>query len=89
MSSFIVDGIKYEKLENEFYGQELFDVKELSTYMKEGMVESTKSPYNYILDDSDIEQNMAKKLEASNNVKVYAKLPSWFKIDTPLGTFLS
>ena len=55
--------------------------------MKEGIVESIKSPYNYIIDDSDIEQNMARKLEASNNVKVYAKLPNWFKIDTPLGTY--
>ena len=26
MSSFIVDGIKYEKLENQFYGQELFEI---------------------------------------------------------------
>ena len=87
MSNFIVDGIKYEKLENQFYGQELFDTKELNTYLKEGMVESIKSPYNYVVDDSDIEQNMARRLEASSNVKVYAKLPSWFKIDTPLGTY--
>lgn len=87
MSSFIVDGIKYEKLENEFYGQELFDVKELTTHMKEGMVESTKSPYNFVVDDSNVEQNMAKRLESSNNVKVYAKLPAWFKIDTPLGSY--
>ncbi len=87
MSSFIVDGIKYEKLENQFYGQELFEAKELTTHLKEGMVESTKSPYNYIIDDSNVEQNMAKRLEASNNVKVYAKLPPWFKIDTPLGSY--
>lgn len=87
MSTFIVDGIKYKRLENQFYAQELFEMEELSTHMKEGMVESQKSPYNYIIDDSDIEQNMAKKLEASENVKVYAKLPPWFKIDTPLGTY--
>jgi type III restriction enzyme len=87
MSTFIVDGIKYEKLENKFYGQELFDMTELKIHMKEGMVESTKSPYTYVIDDSNVEQNMAKRLESSDNVKVYAKLPDWFKIDTPLGSY--
>jgi type III restriction enzyme len=87
MSHFIIDGIKYEKLDNEFYGQELFDTNELKVHFKDGMIESKKSPYTYVVDDSNIEKNIAERFEASSNVKVYAKLPSWFKIDTPIGSY--
>ncbi len=30
---------------------------------------------------------MAESFEIIGDVKVYAKLPAWFKIDTPLGTY--
>ena len=30
---------------------------------------------------------MAQRFESSDNVKVFTKLPSWFKIDTPLGAY--
>jgi type III restriction enzyme len=33
------------------------------------------------------EIHMAQRLESSENVKVFTKLPSWFKIDTPLGAY--
>jgi type III restriction enzyme len=51
------------------------------------MIESTKSPYEYVVYDSGIESALAKEFERNNNVKVYAKLPAWFKIDTPLGSY--
>jgi type III restriction enzyme len=37
--------------------------------------------------DSNIESTMATKFEESSNISVYAKLPDWFKIETPLGTY--
>jgi type III restriction enzyme len=94
MKSFIVDGIKYEKIgSGEFYSQDLFEIEDLFGYLrdelnKEGdMVASTKSPYESLVLDSDIERNFALELEKNKNVKVYAKLPSWFKIPTPLGNY--
>ena len=30
---------------------------------------------------------MPRSFELSEDVKVYAKLPGWFKIDTPLGSY--
>ncbi|MFD2247296.1 type III restriction-modification system endonuclease [Pontibacter ruber] len=88
MRHFIVDGIKYEKLgDQEVYTQELFENEELFGHLRSDMVESTKSPYDYVIYDSAIEANMAQHFENSANVKVYAKLPAWFKIDTPLGTY--
>jgi type III restriction enzyme len=37
--------------------------------------------------DSDVERDSAANLEASADVKLYVKLPTWFANDTPLGGF--
>ncbi len=84
----IVDGIKYEKIGSEhFYAQELFEHEDLKGYLNKNMQESRKSVYEYVVYDSEIESEFAKSFEQSENVKVYAKLPGWFKIDTPLGSY--
>ncbi|HBC3440382.1 TPA: DEAD/DEAH box helicase family protein [Vibrio parahaemolyticus] len=83
----IVDGITYHRIgEEDYYAQELFQEEELTGYLK-NMVEAKKSVYDYIICDSDTEIEFAAKLEESNDVKLYAKLPAWFKIDTPLGSY--
>lgn len=94
MKNFIVDGIKYEKIGNgEFYSQDLFEAQELFGYLKDemnkegNMLASTKSPYENIVLDSDIERNFALELEKNKNVVIYTKLPAWFKIPTPLGNY--
>jgi len=84
----IIDGIKYEKIgDAEFYSQELFENEELFGYLKNNLKESEKSPYDYVVYDSKVESILAESFEKSDNIEVYAKLPSWFKIDTPLGTY--
>lgn len=84
----IIDGIKYRKLgDTEFYSQELFENKELFGYLQSNLKESQKSPYNYVVYDSGVESKLAEQFEQSKNISVYAKLPDWFKIETPLGTY--
>jgi type III restriction enzyme len=87
MRLLLVDGIKYQRLDSEVWCQELFENQELQGYMNSNLIESTKSPYDYVIYDSLVERDMAKRFESSSNVKVYAKLPSWFTIDTPLGSY--
>lgn len=83
----IVDGITYHRIgDDDYYAQELFQEEELTGYLK-NMVKSKKSVYDYIICDSDTENQFALKLEEANDVKLYTKLPSWFKIDTPLGSY--
>jgi type III restriction enzyme len=84
----IVDGIVYNKIgDHEYYSQELFENEELVGYLKSNMIESTKSPFEYVVHDSGIESSLTKEFENNQNIKVYAKLPGWFKIETPLGTY--
>ncbi len=88
MRHFIVDGISYQKIgEGDYYKQELFNDDELVGYLKDNLTASTKSPFDHVIYDSAIEKDITKDFELSEEVKVYAKLPSWFKIDTPLGTY--
>jgi len=88
MRHFIVDGIKYEKIGNEYYyAQALFEDKELIGYLNKNMLEAQKSVYDHVVYDSDVEAKFARSFEQSQDVKVYAKLPSWFTIETPLGNY--
>lgn len=88
LSNFIVDGIKYKKIDGEEYAvQEIFKNEELFGYIKDNIIESSRSVYNYVKYDSDVEKSFAESLENDDNVKVYAKLPSNFKVDTPIGSY--
>jgi type III restriction enzyme len=84
----IVDGIKYQKIGDDFYyAQELFEEEELFGYLNKNMIKADKSVYDHVIYDSDVEQSFAESLERNNSIKVYAKLPSWFTVDTPLGSY--
>ena len=83
----LVDGIKYLRSANElYYSQELFVKEELSGYFNR-MLASEKSVYDYVKWDSPNEAKFAEQLEINTAVKVYAKLPPWFQVPTPLGSY--
>ena len=90
MNTFIVDGIKYQKLGNDYYyAQESFLNEELSGYLTKNMYQNKndKSPFEYTVYDSDIEKKFAEDFDKNPDVKLFTKLPNWFKINTPLGTY--
>ena len=84
----LVDGIKYHKIgEQEYFAQELFEQEELKGYLQ-NTVSAIKSVYEQIIYNSaGVEKNFAEDLDANEAVKVYAKLPSWFQVPTPLGSY--
>jgi type III restriction enzyme len=84
----IVDGIKYQRLGDDYYyAQELFRQEELTGYLKNMLLDTKKSVYEHVVYDSAPEANFATQLEGNEAVKVYAKLPGWFKVPTPLGSY--
>lgn len=83
----LVDGIKYQPLGDQYYyAQELFEEKELTGYLR-NLLKADKAVYEHVVCDSDTERTFADQLEKSDAVKVYAKLPGWFTIPTPLGPY--
>ena len=84
----LVDGIKYQKLgDQHVYAQELFEKEELTGYLKNMLLDTQKSIYEHVVYDSTTERDFADGLEKNEAIKLYAKLPGWFKVPTPLGTY--
>lgn len=84
-------GIKYTKLpESEWYTMEVLDVADLTAYLDQNAYEpaNDKSIYNYVVyDSSTVERPFAYDLDMAEEVKVFAKLPARFTIDTPVGSY--
>ena len=85
----IVDGIKYQRIgDDQYYAQELFQQEELTGYLRNMLKDAQKSVFEHVVYDSGgIERTFAEQLEKNEAVKIYAKLPGWFKVPTPLGTY--
>lgn len=85
----LTDGIKYEK-SNEYYEQDfIFNDEGLYGYKDRNVIKanSDRSLYDHTIYDSDIEKNFAIEADNDDDVVLYAKLPSRFKIDTPIGDY--
>ena len=83
----LVDGIKYEKMSGKAaeWEQALFKNEELVNFLTAQPV--TKAPYEYVVYDSEIERAFAQGLESREDIRLFMKLPDWFKVDTPLGGY--
>jgi type III restriction enzyme len=85
----LVDGIKYQRIGDEhYYAQELFEQEELIGYLRNMLENTKKSVFEHVVYDSGgVERTFAEQMEKNDAVKVYAKLPGWFKVPTPLGSY--
>jgi type III restriction enzyme len=85
----LVDGIKYERIvgsgSEAEWEQILFKDEELINYLT--AVKVSKSVYEYVVYDSDVERRFAEQLDQREDIKLFVKLPGWFKIETPIGTY--
>lgn len=90
LQEFMIDGIRYEKIAGEEYEMRLFKSEEIESYL-DRMYEvrnQDKTLYDYVVYDSEtVEKPFVKDLESREDVKFYIKLPAWFKIETPIGSY--
>ena len=83
----LVEGIKYQRLgDDHYFAQELFETEELTGYLR-NMLDANKSVYEQVVYEYGTESRFAEQLENDTAVKVYAKLPGWFTVPTPLGSY--
>ena len=90
----MVDGISYQKT-GESYDMRLFENRELEAYLYDAAMKSgaiavekpNKTIYDYVAVDSEVEYKFMKALEQADNIRFYVKLPGWFTIPTPLGSY--
>lgn len=81
----IINGITYNKVDDK-YSNEIFTENNLSGKLGINALEVKKNIYDYVITDSQVEMEFAKKLE-QGEVTIYAKLPTGFKITTPFGNY--
>lgn len=88
----MVEGIQYEKI-----GGSIYELRELQA---DGLEEKerfcdqmyqvqnqNKTDFDYVVYESDVEHQFAKLLDSRQDVKLFMKLPSKFKVDTPVGPY--
>lgn len=84
------DGIQYQPINGQsdeaFWSMGFFSSRITKAY-ENSLEKVSKSIYEYISVDSEIERQFAKGLEAREDVDLFIKLPGWFKIDTPVGGY--
>ena len=86
LNQLIIDGIKYEKIAGAEYEMLLFEEPEIIGYL-DRLVTVDHSIYETIEFESNIEKEFAEALDAREDIKLFIKLPGWFKVETPIGTY--
>jgi type III restriction enzyme len=64
-----------------------FFTDRISKAYESSLEKVTKSIYDYVPVDSEIERQFARGLDSREDVDLFIKLPGWFKIDTPVGGY--
>jgi type III restriction enzyme len=88
----MLEGIKYEKVAGQHW-----EMSRIEQDAEDGIVRYLgnlyevqnrgKSLFDAIVYESEVEKQFASDLDSNVNVKLFVKLPSWFKINTPIGTY--
>ena len=92
LNNLMLDGIEYQKIDGKYWAMHIIEEdaeKEMTRYIHNlyHVQNVEKTLYNNIECDSEIEKQFAKDLDKHEAVKFFMKLPTWFKIDTPVGSY--
>ena len=87
----LVDGIKYERIDGTGWEAEwemrFFEEKDKGMINLLTSLKVKNSVYEYVQYDSEVEREFARRLDEREDIKLFIKLPGWFVIDTPVGTY--
>lgn len=88
----MLEGIKYEKVAGQHW-----EMSRIEQDAEEGIVRylsnlyevqhREKSLFDAVEYESEVEKQFARDLDNNEDVKLFVKLPAWFKIDTPIGPY--
>lgn len=82
----IVEHLTYDPLDNR-YDSSIFTENQTAQDLSKAGDKLMKSVYEYVVTDSKVERSFVEKLDVSNEVVVYSKLPRGFFIPTPVGDY--
>jgi type III restriction enzyme len=82
----MVDGVTYERIAGESYEMQLFENDEIESYLSR-LLAVDRSIYDAVECDSEVERKFAEAMETNEDIRLFVKLPRWFKVETPLGSY--
>ncbi len=92
LAKIVVEGIQYEKIGGSTY--ELRELQDDGEKEKERFLDqmqkihhTQKTDFDYVVFDSEVERDFAKLLDSREDIKLFMKLPSKFKVPTPVGDY--
>ena len=88
----MMEGIRYDRVGGQFWEMSRIEqdagngiVRYLSSLYE--VQNREKSLFDAIECESEVERKFAHDLDNNENVRLFVKLPSWFRIDTPIGPY--
>ena len=92
LNHLMMAGIAYDKIPNSEWEMRLIEQeadRTITKYMDNlyKVKNEDKALYDFIEFDSKVEQRFAADLDANERVRLFMKLPDWFRIDTPIGPY--
>lgn len=92
LAKLVVEGIQYERIAGSIY--ELRELQKDGEEEKDRFLDqlykvqnTDKTDFDYVVFDSEVEREFAEKLDSREDVKFFMKLPSKFRIPTPVGDY--
>lgn len=82
----IVEHLSYDPLDSR-YDSSIFTENQTAQDLSKAGDKLKKSVYEYVVTDSKVERSFVEKLDVSDEVVVYSKLPRGFFIPTPVGDY--
>jgi type III restriction enzyme len=88
----MLEGIKYEKVAGAYWEQARIEQeaeKGIVRYLNSlyEVQNREKSLFDAIEYESEVEKQFARDLDSNESVRLFVKLPSWFTVDTPIGSY--
>jgi len=85
LTDYMINGIKYMEI-GEYWEMKLFE--NLDSYEEYVYrLDKENSIYDGVIFDAEKEKSFAQKLNDDPRVRLFIKLPNWFIVDTPIGTY--
>ncbi len=86
LNDLMVQGIEYERIANAEWEMRRLENEEFESYISR-LIEVKNSIYDVIEFESKVEEEFASALNTRPEIKLFFKMPDWFRIETPLGGY--
>lgn len=88
----MLKGIQYEKVAGQHWEMSRIEQEAedgITRYLSNlyEVKNKDKCLFDHVEFDSEVERRFARDLDNNENVKLFVKLPRWFRIDTPIGPY--